>query len=485
MTKTQTTNVNPSIPRALAWCAFLVWALSLALPGFSAAMGTVTFYGIEILAFGILFGWAVGGWSAYANILFLAIAYMLLERRVNVAVGWPTIMIVLAMTLPLFDGPILSSATMTPSAVTSWGWGAIVWLMSLLLLAAATCWRPSWTPLRVLVGIGVSVFAVLCGTAIVRLSQASQANEQEREYFLPRTMALTSAPLCGLPFSWPRGPVVSPDDVITLEIDPRLVPRITEGAIRIPKLRRYVQNGFKWEVHPSPSPFIPKMQVGTPATSTNVVLEVRESSDGAVIRLSNRVSNIVLYEQSLRFRQTLNGAETCPLPGQDNGNGPIRGYYLALQRALGSGTFAQNSSNHQTRTEHKPETARLTAEVATRCSATTELLGGKGGEQTIDGRRVIFPADARSFLGLCSENYVGLVFLRARSNEDQSDMNADVYVFDRKTLRPLAEFKDRSGCAATRCDGRVSASSIEYLRISNDAVFVQTIGGLVAARRKA
>jgi hypothetical protein len=116
-----------------------LWLVSLALPGFIVQGRTEVWNGGNILWLGLLFGWAVLGFAVYANLFFVPVAIRLfLGKRPTIAVG---LMLVLAATLPFFRGVIADEGSGAVLPVVSWGWGAVLWIVAIVLLALAAAVR--------------------------------------------------------------------------------------------------------------------------------------------------------------------------------------------------------------------------------------------------------------------------------------------------------------------------------------------------------
>lgn len=213
---------NTGLSRNLNRIAVATWCVSLALPGFIVATRTEAYTsGLEILLMGTLFGWMVNGWAVYSNFFFLAATIKLVGGKTPVrSVGF---MLLLATTLPLFRGVIQDEGSGTALPVVSWGWGAILWLTSLLLLAmAAAVHGGVLNRLRVKLlssAIGVTLIAI----GIVHIQQTRNANLQEIEMFLSKGMAFTNAEFCGVPFSWPSESLVPPGELIKLDLEPKFL----------------------------------------------------------------------------------------------------------------------------------------------------------------------------------------------------------------------------------------------------------------------
>jgi len=324
-----------SVSRVLAKTAICLWLVSLALPGFSVEHTSEPIYGIFILFAGILFGWDVNGWAAYANIFFLVIAFKLLRDADSIPISLSIAMVALAATIPMFSGIVQSEGTMATVPVVSWGWGAVLWLMSVGVLATATACRADLLPESILKTVPLLLVSLLIGVGAYRMHQWGIANDQEREMYLPKSMALSVANFCGVPFVWPTGPVVEAGEVVAMDIDGGLRSDVTPYMpIKLPEFLRYERFGYDWEKFELAD--IPSITVRSTSQPKNIVLQAKTTPEGGVIRILNRATNAILYEQPLRLGVTKDGRKgVCPLSGSDQWSGLSRGHYDALKVALG------------------------------------------------------------------------------------------------------------------------------------------------------
>ena len=131
----------------LACVAIALWAVSLFNVGFRVGPDSVPWYGGKICMYGVLFGWAFGGWAAYANIWFVvAVARCIAGHVPGIS---SALMLILAATTPLFKGVPRDEATGVVLRVVAWGPGLTLWLiaMGVLMLAvflqSASAVKPS------------------------------------------------------------------------------------------------------------------------------------------------------------------------------------------------------------------------------------------------------------------------------------------------------------------------------------------------------
>jgi hypothetical protein len=474
-----------NVSRTLAKTAVSLWLVSLALPGFSVEYGAEPFYGIFILFLGILFGWGVSGWAAYANIFFILASFKMLKKPDSVPIGISIAMVVLAAMTPIFNGPIRDEGSGTIVPVVSWGWGAILWFLSIAFLAIATACRAKLVPKFNLKLVPIFLGALLITVGAYRMYQWGNASDQDREMYLPKSMAFSVADFCRVPLVWPTGPLVQADETVAIDIEASLRSDVAPYMpIKLPEFVRYERFGYDWEKFQFAD--MPSMTVRSSPEPKNIFLQVKRTTDGGVIKILNKSTNAVLYEQPLRLVTAKDGRmRVCPLSGSEQWSGLSRGHYDALKVALGpvikpkSATVSSGNAN-----DHKSQ-IKLLSELAKPCGNKRAYFDSQNAEQDLDGRRVVLGGDIRKLSTWCSPSYVGLVFVRSGPVGMTERLNSDVYLYDRKTLKPLASFQDRSGCLASGgCSGTVLLDNIEGLLIEDEKATVNTAEGVATSKRR-
>jgi hypothetical protein len=151
--------------------------------------------GAEVLMMGLLFGWlSLGGWAAYANILFGIGVVKLLRNGPRKSTVAPLLALALAATgVLVFKGHARDEGG-GYSPLVAWGWGAVLWVLSLVVLTAAAAVRGMNLRLRgvtCIVGPGLAL-ALLVGA--IGTSQRHSANTEDRQAF--GTAALLNVPVC-------------------------------------------------------------------------------------------------------------------------------------------------------------------------------------------------------------------------------------------------------------------------------------------------
>ena len=464
-------NNLPTNQSALIWARWLTgaacifWLTSLALPGFMVYSRAQPFFGIEILLYGLLFGWAVQGWAAYANIFFVhaIIKAIFDDRNPRVSVS---IMFALGTMLPFFKGVIQDEGSMAILSVISWGWGAVIWLFSLVLLTTATAIR-----LRIIAQLGAKItIGLLLGTFVflsgLHFYQRSFANTQEQNLYLSAGMAFTRAQLCGIPLTIVDAPLLPPDAIVTLDVDPIL--KSSESYLRLPQLFRYQEGNFAWiTTFQDQKETSFEVKVRVPIRDNNPVLQAKSTPRGAILQLLNQLKGKILYEQRLKF----NGHGYCPMSTLSGIKDLKEGYDTNLLRALG-----QDQIPIQSKKNLIEENARIPCDVG------KENKDGINGLREWDGRQVILqPESLRSQVGFCSASYIVLLYISEHNNADLRELSPSGMVFDRKTLRPLAVFNDGKTCWG-RCS-EAPHEIIQGVRISDNEIIIETTAGELSAKK--
>lgn len=458
----------------VAIVATALWLVSLVLPSFTTGPYEGPRFGFSILLEGLAWGWFFG-WAVYANVFFVIIAARFSGNKPLRALAlW---MVALAATLPLFPGtPADYGIGFDPQPVESWGWGAVVWVLAILVLTLAVAVRAG-----VVRRFGVSVFGAICATAVVSLGalhgwQWAQANDQERAYYLPVSMAFTLTNFCGVPFTWPAQSLLPPDEVVSLDINPEL--KLWKGGGGAPYLTIYPfvrsqENGFA--THKAKASYARAGMAGwtddavtvrTAATLRRYTLHWARTTEGAVARLVDSHTDTTLYEQRIKTG-TPGGRRGCPTD-----SGPM-GYSAAILRALGQAPPAHPSA----------ERTRLRAETAqTSCELVPENTGDPGSWWQWDGRvahvQMMGPKDVAGF---CSENYIGLVQLREGAGVGETGLAADVHIFERTSLKPIALFTNGRHLDKKALD--ISKSLVQGIQIEDASVTVATTRGELVVQR--
>jgi hypothetical protein len=424
--------------------------------------------------------WVGAGWAAYANPFFVYVVFKSLRgKSAPVAV---VLMLLLALTTLSFDKMFVNEAGHT-SQVVSWGWGAILWSLSLGTIAVASMSLSS--SLRTGRAIAVTVMATICVLLLavggVRYQQWQQANEQDRKVFLSPSMAFTTAELCSANFVWPEESPISAGERISVEVDERLKEN-GRPSLSLPQLPGIQQEeGMAWVTFDdNPYPISP-VKVEVPIASARYLLRVGKTDSGAIIQMLDTLKGVSLYEQPLAIRRNKSGYATyCPTAWEPSIAGV--GYRKAILRLV--------------QTEPRPsEPPALQPEaVSERCHPEKDVRLGEWVKW--DGREIILPDRLYGHdTGLCSESYAAIVQVGLQMEQADSPpevWSAQVWLFDRSSLRPITGFSYQKaesrgavyGQRAMHKYYKAPAEMVQGLVIENsDTVRVQTqLGELVLSR---
>ncbi|MBQ0959147.1 hypothetical protein KAK06_09250 [Ideonella sp. 4Y11] len=444
-------NEDPRLSGRLANWALGLWCLSLLLPAFQTRERE-PWLGAEVLMIGPFFGWASMGFAVYANAFFAHACTQLLKGgRPGSSVLW---MLAMTATLPWFQGVLRDEGTGMVLAVTSWGWGAVLWVLSMLMLASASAvasGRLGPRGLRVLGGLGAVSLMGLLG---VNAWQYWNANLPERQRDLALGLAFTLKPPCGVPLTLVEGHLVPANSALIVDVDPALDPEIKDRVhFALPAQLGAMHEGHAWRVvdweDDSRMAFWQRL---TPSADIPVV-QVRAAQGGAVIRLLATAHGPVLYEQTLRTRPGFRGyMELCPFHSERLGHQYMTGPDEQLLRAVKPPKLPQD--NHL-----RDETA------ATPCPKGKSDLYGLEDVRDWDGREVIAREWHDSKALLCSPSYVAKAQFWLRDGR----LGAAVTVRDRRSLRQLARLDTEEPCVSMPC-----------VRPPDDAITAVQIGDQVS-----
>lgn len=473
MTKPINKQTENNWSRRLTYAACIFWLISLALPSFIFESRAEPWFGLLTLVFGIFFGWLVQGWAAYANIFFaFAVIAILVGRKPRISV---IAMLLLAATLPLFKGVVRDEGSGAILPVVSWGWGAVIWLCSLVLLAVAAALRKhqlSISGMKTIVGL---LLVSLVTVGFFHFYQRSVMNLQEQKLYLSNGIAFTRAEPCGVLLASVEDPLLPSDAITTLDIAPELLnPKGRDPYLFLPKLMNYQEGDSAWITFRDPVISSSEVKVRVASRTDNPVLQAQKTESGAVLRLLSNPSGRVLYEQELKATSTKRGSPVyCPLSTRSGVEGLQLGYDTNLLKALGQ---MQVTKTHEKLSE---EVARVP------CSLGTDDKGGIEGLRDWDGREVILqPESVRSRIGFCSESYIVLTYISEYSATSLSDLSPIAQIFDRRTLRPLASFNSGRPCPrGNRCLEAPRDLALGA-RISDEKITIETTAGEIIANHR-
>lgn len=151
------------------------------------------------------------------------------------------------------------------------------------------------------------------------------------------------------------------------------------------------------------------------------------------------------------------------------------GYPNAILRAVG-----QAATDMYSREVLRNETARESCNLGT-----TPIDGTQGIEALLswDGRVVnLQPESIRNRIGFCSDSYIGLLYVFENSTAAVAGLSPVVVLYDRKTLRPVANFNDGLPCASMRCE-EAPKHILMGFRIEGDSAIIETTRGELVSKR--
>lgn len=179
---------------ALKLLAFILWFISLSLPGFltprADSWGNWT--GWMLLAMmPFAFLQPTSCWALYSNIFFW-VALLRKDGIISLGIMW------LMTATIIFHTEIMIGEMPSYDSVLSWGWGAVLWLLSYIVLTLARAVRHHSDPALFLCIAGF--FCSLAITLLIGLNiyQYRIMNEEEREHLLPPSMAFTTQTISGI-----------------------------------------------------------------------------------------------------------------------------------------------------------------------------------------------------------------------------------------------------------------------------------------------
>jgi len=183
-----------SLSDALKLLAVILWLLSLSLPGFltprADSWGNWT--GWMLLAMmPFAFLQPTSCWALYSNIFFW-VALLRKDGIISLGIMW------LMTATIIFHTEIMIGEMPSYDSVLSWGWGAVLWLLSYIALTLARAVRHHSDPALFLCIAGF--FCSLAITLLIGLNiyQYRSMNDEEREHLLPPSMAFTTQTISGI-----------------------------------------------------------------------------------------------------------------------------------------------------------------------------------------------------------------------------------------------------------------------------------------------
>lgn len=462
---------DPSGARALAALACLLWLGSLWLPGFRIAGSVTDFQGWMALVAGSVFAVFVHGWAVYANVFFVWVVVLLFAGR---RATWSVFaMLALLATLPMFRGTLQDEGSGQIVPVASWGWGAVLWIVALLLTAVAAALRSGSIGRRAASASVVLILAGCLPVIVLHVRQSSIASAQDRYAFLSPGLAFTREPLCGVDPVAVKAPLLPEGAIVTLDVDLGIGP-LSALHPALPPFPDMQRGGKAWVTHRLQGQAEGAL-IRVPYRADRPVLHVRGTRESTVLTLLDRPGGRPLYSQTLRQVQGVDGLpRSCPASRHDLPDGRDRpaGYDDHLRRAVG-----------QDRKRPLSPVALTPGLADTRCDV--ELVGDGVSEPNVRyrGRIEIGTTPVSWSTALCSDRHIVLLRIKRAEGSDQQKPMVSARVFDRITLEPQAAFFDPGTCARDGCPRTTHADAIRAVRIEERALVAVTDAGEIRVSR--
>lgn len=204
------------------------------------------------------------------------------------------------------------------------------------------------------------------------------------------------------------------------------------------------------------------------------VLEAKANQDGAVIRLMD-TNRELLFEQLLKIKSLGDRRYYCPLNSQHERDYPQRklaeGVDSALKIVLGLDGLPKQMEKKSV----------ISDELAKeRCGFNMIRLKDGNLHGVMDGRNVVIDFSwIKEYTEFCSDHYVALVQVNEATKNDLS-LGGSVFLFDRKTLRPIVRFTSKSRKGSDRFNF-LNPNKLQSMRISQSEILVQTADGQLIA----
>ena len=210
--------------RPLLRLSLILWLLSLPLPAFYIDEENSLWLGIFVLLVGLPLGWlgaGLAGLAVYANIFYY---YAFRKLSTNKTPRISIVLMLLFASLSVFLRVVLVSERPSYAPVFAWGWGAILWAMSLVALACAA-WLPErFKSRRYMQPATLALLALFAAVSsslfILKYIQYRHANDDERRRYLPDFAVFSVARFSGLPYIKPPENLnITSDTVFELQGD--------------------------------------------------------------------------------------------------------------------------------------------------------------------------------------------------------------------------------------------------------------------------
>jgi hypothetical protein len=305
--------------RLLSFFAFLVWLSSLALTGIVLYAGQKRLSGLEILASGWL-GPLVGNFAWFANVFFIVGVRRLWSSRTAIIPS--LIAVLLSLDAFRFTSYLLNEGGAT-TPVYGYGWGAVLWFLSVsLLLAASGTFQAERLPASAR-GISTASFRqigfALLASVVVSATWLSISDRKSPS-------VVESRRLEGIAFK--RGKICKANDPLInepiKEFSGTLKLEVSKNAIHANYPFNQVKELLKWGVavvrvgetdYSLSSPGYEDETIGVPVKSAaGAVLSVDEQHSEGETRISAKLSELpsgrILFDTV--WNSEAGGARYCP-----------------------------------------------------------------------------------------------------------------------------------------------------------------------------
>jgi len=427
--------------------SFILWMLSLALPGFTLdGNPSEEVYGVLILIEGVLLGWLTGVFAAYANIFYLYAAASLTKNETPVK---SIIFMVCLAATTVFVRSILADEGGGRASITSWGWGAIFWGVSLLLLVVAALTQAYQLSHRSIVWMFGAIGLILLSIVGLNRYQWSNANIQDRYAYLAPSMAFSTTKICDVPVTQVTQALVPEGERVSIDpsMDEFLKNSLTWSG---PILTRFEKNGYEWVYRNR----APDLEIGRKAADDakppRFLLRTVPNDSGHSIQLVEKSSGQIAYEQRIVNGSYRNSGH-CP---SAHGN---QGYLQTIRKAVGQDQAAAYFTG-----------PRQTEEGRTVCDADYQMAQSAGRSQPVK---------------YCSEHFIAIWYPTRPPKDGTETIYLSVLILDKASLALVDRFSSYIKCPSEDC-AVASTKDIVGFRVDESRVYVLTTGGELVANRE-
>ncbi|MDT8991365.1 hypothetical protein RQP54_10885 [Curvibacter sp. APW13] len=445
--KNITKNIGARRVKSLAGLSLALWLASLALPGFTLnGDPSKIYYGLHILIEGVLLGWLTGKIAAYANIAYIYAVATIYADKTPIK---STILMIGVASTTFFVHDILVDEGGHHEQITSWGWGVVIWGVSLLLLGIATLTKLYQLSIRS-IGIFLTIpLLIVLSIFAVNIHQWNNANSQDRHLYLTRGTAFTVAKLCEVPISRVSAPIVQEGDHVIVD---HSMNEFMSAYLHWsgPILKTYEQDGFEWTYRDNRPDYVIGRKIDNNAKPAKYVLRVVSRDSTQLIQLIDNYSHTIAYEQKIQFG-SFHGRNHCPAAYG------YQGYIQSILTAIG-----QNKNS-------KYYTGIRTTEEA-RIDCSDEYI-----TPLINGRRT-----PQKF---CSNKYIVIWYPNRSPTEGTNSIYLSAMALDRESMALVDNYSDHITCPGRDCDLVYSQEHIGF-RVTESSIYLLTPAGDIEIKKE-